>query len=129
MGAETWAIKKTQEKKLDVAEMRMLRWMCGVTRRDRIRNEVVRGTKKVRAISDKIQESRLRWFGNVMRRDEQYVGRRVMKMDIHGGRRRGRPKRRWMDCIKDDLKSKGLTGDEVWDRNRWKTLARNIDPI
>ena len=53
-GAETWAIKKTQEKKLDVAEMRMLRWMCGVTRRDRIRNEVVRGTTKVRAISDKI---------------------------------------------------------------------------
>ena len=26
-GAETWAVKKTQEKKLDVAEMRMLRWM------------------------------------------------------------------------------------------------------
>ena len=28
-GAETWALKKTQEKKLEVAEMRMLRWMCG----------------------------------------------------------------------------------------------------
>ena len=30
-GAETWAVKKTQQKKLDVAEMRMLRWMSGVT--------------------------------------------------------------------------------------------------
>ena len=29
--AETWAVKKTQEKKLDVAEMRMLRWMSRVT--------------------------------------------------------------------------------------------------
>ena len=29
--AETWAVKKAQEKKLDVAEMRMLRWMSGVT--------------------------------------------------------------------------------------------------
>ena len=28
-GAETWAPKKAQEKKLDVAEMRMLRWMSG----------------------------------------------------------------------------------------------------
>ena len=30
-GAETWALKKAQEKKLEVAEMRMLRWICGVT--------------------------------------------------------------------------------------------------
>ena len=29
-GEETWALKKAQEKKLEVAEMRMLRWMCGV---------------------------------------------------------------------------------------------------
>ena len=38
-GAETWALKKAQEKKLEVAEMRMLRWMCGVTKLDKIRNE------------------------------------------------------------------------------------------
>ena len=35
-GAETWAVKKAQENKLDVAEMRMLRWMSGVTKMDRI---------------------------------------------------------------------------------------------
>ena len=29
--------KKKQEKKVDVAEMRMLRWMCGLTRRDKVR--------------------------------------------------------------------------------------------
>ena len=46
-GAEIWAVKKAQEKKLDVAEMRMLRWMSGVTKLDRIRNERIRGTTKV----------------------------------------------------------------------------------
>ena len=127
-GSETWAVKRTHERKLDVAEMRMLRWMCGVTRRDRIRNEVIRGTTKVREISDKMQESRLRWYGHVMRRDGQYVGRRVMEMDIQGRRRRGRPKQRWRDRVEEDLRSKGLTGDEVWDRSRWRKLARNIDP-
>ena len=30
-GAETWAVKKAHEKKMEVAEMQMLRWMCGVT--------------------------------------------------------------------------------------------------
>ena len=39
-GVEIRAVKKAQEKKLDVAEMRMLRWMSGVTKLDRIRSEV-----------------------------------------------------------------------------------------
>ncbi|XP_068221853.1 uncharacterized protein [Palaemon carinicauda] len=76
----TWAIKKTEEKKLDVAEMRMLKWIYGVTRRDTIRNEVIGGTTRIRELSGMIQESRLRWYGHVMRRDEQYIGRRVMQM-------------------------------------------------
>ena len=62
-GAETWTVKKAQEKKLDVVEMRMLRWMSGVTKLDRIRNEIIRGTQKVGEIPTKVQESRLRWSG------------------------------------------------------------------
>ena len=46
-GAETWAVKKVQEKKLDVAEMRLLKWMSGVTKLDRIRNERIRWATKV----------------------------------------------------------------------------------
>ena len=46
-GAETWALKNAHEKKLDVADMRMLRWMSGVTKMYMIRNERIRGTTKV----------------------------------------------------------------------------------
>ena len=53
-GAETWAMKKAQEKKLDVAEMRMLRWMSGVTKLDRIRNE--RDDEGVRNIQESAGE-------------------------------------------------------------------------
>ena len=90
-GAETWAVKKAHEKKLDVAEMRMLRWMSGVTKMDRIRNERIRGTTKVGEISKKVQESRLKWYGHVSRREDEYVGKRVMVMEVPGKRRRGRP--------------------------------------
>ena len=55
-GAETWAVKKAQEKKLDVAEMSMLRWMSGVTKRERIRNESIRGKTKVVEISKKCRK-------------------------------------------------------------------------
>ena len=41
-GTECWAVKNQHENKLSVAEMRMLRWICGKTRLDRIRNDNIR---------------------------------------------------------------------------------------
>ena len=70
-GAETWAVKKAQEKKLYVAEMRMLRWMSGVTKLDRIRNERIRVITKVGEISKKVQECKLKLCGHVLRRKDE----------------------------------------------------------
>ena len=95
--------------------MRMLRWMCRVTKLDKIRNERIRGTTKVGEITKKVQERRLKWYGHVMRREEHYIGRRAMVMKVQGRRKRGRPKRRWLDKVKDDIKDKGLSADEVYD--------------
>ena len=50
---ETMATTKGQEKRLEVNEMRMLRWMCGVTKKDKIRNEHVRGSVKVSSLGTK----------------------------------------------------------------------------
>ena len=41
MQQRCWARKNAQEKKLDMAEIRML-WMSGVTKLDGIRNEMIR---------------------------------------------------------------------------------------
>ena len=56
--AETWATKETEEKRLEVQEMRMLRWMNKITRRDKVENRYVRGSMKVANIKDRITESR-----------------------------------------------------------------------
>ena len=72
-------------------------------KRDRIRNERSRGTAKVVEISKKVQESRLKWYGHVLKREEEYVGKRVMGMEVPAKRRRGRPKRRCLDILKNDL--------------------------
>ena len=45
----------------------MLRWMSGVTKLDRIRNEIIIGTRNVLTISKKVDESRLKWYGHVLR--------------------------------------------------------------
>ena len=62
----------------------MLRWMSGVIKLDRIRNERIRGATKVGEISKKVQERRFKWYGHVLRREEEYVGKRVMVMDVRG---------------------------------------------
>ena len=65
-----------------VAEMRMLRWMSGKTRSDRIRNEEIRNKLGVCAIEDKMRECRLRWFGHVQRRPENAPVRRSDMLDV-----------------------------------------------
>ena len=121
-------LKKLEERKLDVAEMRMLRWMSGVTRMDRVRNNFIRGTVKVTEVSKKVQEARLGWYGHVMRRDWQHVAREVMDMQVDGTRRRGRPKTRWKDCIGDDMREKRVQEEMIQDRRKWKRLIKNGDP-
>ena len=107
-----WAVKKAQEKKFDVAVMRMLRWvLSGATKLDIIRYERIKGAAKVGEISKKVQESRLKWYGHVLRREEECVGKIVMVMEVPGKRRRGRPKQRRLDNIKNDLLEREFSGE------------------
>ena len=85
-GLETVAVTKKQVEEMEVAEMKMLRFAMGVTRKDKIRNEYIRSTVKVEQLGMKMREGRLRWYGHVMRRDQEYVGRKMMEM---GYRERG----------------------------------------
>jgi hypothetical protein len=77
-----------------VTEMRMLQWMCGVTRIG-IRNEYIRGSLKVAPVTKKMRSNRLTWYGHVMRRDESHIIKRVMTMNVDG-HPRGRPRKRWI---------------------------------
>ena len=101
---------------MEVAEMKMLRFAMGVTRKDKIRNEHIRSTVKVEQLGMKMREGRLRWYGHVMRRDKEYVGRKMMEMELPGKRKRGRPKRRFLDVVKEDMKEVGAKEIDIEDR-------------
>ncbi|XP_050534488.1 uncharacterized protein LOC126901782 [Daktulosphaira vitifoliae] len=108
--------------------MRMLSWMSGVTREDRIRNEHIRGSIDVTSIVDKMRENRLRWFGHVMRREELEAIRTVIAMNVEGRRGRGRPKKRWKDANECDMRTADVSVDDVGDRVKWKFRIRMGDP-
>jgi hypothetical protein len=84
--------KVSDERKLHVTEMRMLRWMLGVTQMDRIRNEYIRGSLKVAPVTEKMKS---KWVSLVWVRyaeNESHITKRVMSMNVGGHSRRGRPK-------------------------------------
>jgi len=59
-GTEYWVIKRYHAQKMSVAEMCMLRWMCGNTRRDKVRKEDIYTKIDVASIEEKTKENRLR---------------------------------------------------------------------
>jgi len=113
---------------IEVAEMRMIRWICGHTRLDKIRNEVVRGKVGVASIEDKMREVRLRWFGHLRRRPRDAPVRRCEMIACLDYRRsRGRPKKSWSEVIRHDLKTLGLVEDMAHDRKFWRDRIKVVD--
>ena len=118
-GLKTVAITKKQVEEMEVAEMKMLRFVMGVTRKDKIRSEYNRVTVKVERLGMK-----LRWCGHVMRRDQEYVGRKMMEMELPGQRKRGRPKKKFLDVVKKDMGEVGAKETDVENRTAWKKMIR-----
>ena len=103
--------------------MRMLRWMCGVTKRDKIRNEHIRGTTRVVQASKKISEKR---YGHVRKMKEKHILRRMLDVDMPGKRRRGWPNLRWKDTCKRDMTEVGLKEGNTTNRAVWPSKGTSV---
>ena len=123
-GLETVAVTKKQVEEMEAAEMRMLRFAMGVTKKDKIRNEYIRGIVKVEQLGMKMREGRLKWYGHVVRKDQDYVGRKMIEMELPGKRKRGRPKGRFLDVVKEDMGEVGAKEADVEDRTAWRKIIR-----
>jgi hypothetical protein len=63
-----------------------------------------------------------------MRRDESHITKRVMTINVDGHSSRGWLRNRWMDCVKDDMKIKGVNMEIANDRREWKKKTCCADP-
>jgi hypothetical protein len=99
----------------------MLRWICGHTRLDRVRNDDIRDRLGVVLIEEKLTQHQLRWFGHVHRRPlEVPVHRGIIRRDNNVKRGRGRPNLTWEEAIKRDLKEWNIPMELCLDRSAWK---------
>ncbi|CAL5393655.1 unnamed protein product [Camellia sinensis] len=93
---KVYSKSKQHVNKMSVVEMRMLKWMCSKTRKDRVRYEYIREWVGVVPIGDKLRENRLRWFGHIQRRPTEAVVKRCDTVTVDGSvKGNGRPRLTW----------------------------------
>ena len=63
LGSETWPLRKENVVALQRAEMRMVRWMCGIKLKDRLPSKELREILGIDEIALVLQQNRLHWYG------------------------------------------------------------------
>jgi hypothetical protein len=116
-GAKCWPTKRRHVQQLSVAEMCMLRWICGHTRRDRVRNDDICERLEVASVEEKLVQHRLRWFEHMQRRPaEAPICNGVIRRTGNKKRGRGRPNLTWEKSVKRDLKDWCITKELTLDK-------------
>jgi hypothetical protein len=115
--AECWPTKRRHVQQLSVAVMHMLRWICGHTRRDRVRNDDIRERLGVAPVEEKLVQHRMRWFGHMQRRPaEAPIRNGVIRQTGNKKRGRRQPNLTWEESVKRDLKDWCITKELALDR-------------
>jgi len=86
--------------------MSCLRQNLGVTRPDRVRNDMIlHRCKKQPTVRKRIQWNRLRWFGHVRRMDDSRLPQRLLRAERPDGWRcpPNAPKKQWKDQVAADI--------------------------
>jgi hypothetical protein len=136
-GCETWSLTLREEHSLRVFENRVLRRIFGPKR-----DEVTRGWMKLHSeelhnlysspdIIRQVKSRRMRWEGHVARMGEERKVYKVLVGKSEGRRPLGRPRRRWENGIRMDLRETGLGGGVDWiplaqDRDRWRAVVSAV---
>jgi hypothetical protein len=131
-GAETWTLRKMDQKYLESFDMWCWRRMEKISWTDRVRNEeVLQKVKKERNIVHTIKRRKANWIGHILRRNcllkHVIEGKLEGKMEIR--ERRGSKRKQLLDDLKEKRRYWKLK-EEALDRTQWRTrFGRGYGPI
>ena len=111
--SETWPLKSESVQRLERTEKRMVRWMCGTSLHEKRRSEGLLQLMGLKKIMDEIRQGRLRWYGHVVRREEDRWLTEGWRFEVEGPRPRGRPRKTWDEMLAEDRRLSDLTNVDV----------------
>jgi len=129
-GCEAWTLTNRDEQYLRIFERRILRKIFGPVQNEdgfwRIRmnyelNDPIKTADIVRFVKNK----RMAWLGHVMRMEGKKIHKSVLEWKPTGRRKGGRPRKRWVEDIGEDIHIMGIRG---WrklckERAKWKKIT------
>jgi len=126
-GSETWPVRKENVVALQRAEMRIIRWMCGIKLKDRFPSKELRERLGIDDVALVLRQYKLRWYGHVLQKEDDDWVKKCMEYEVEGLRPRGRPKRTWREAVKEDCQARNLnTEDGTVDRSKWRKLIKDV---
>ncbi|XP_050707960.1 uncharacterized protein LOC126993145 [Eriocheir sinensis] len=124
-GSESWTLRARQERKLNSLHMRCLRRILNITWQDKITNNTVLERAGMTSMFTLLKQRRMRWLGHVVRMDDGRIPKDLLYGELtEGTRPTGRPKLRYKDVCKRDLKALHINTDS-WEataseRSAWR---------
>lgn len=127
-GSESWVMNKKLKSKVQAMEMRILRKIEGVTKKDKIRNTEIRRRLNVQSVHERIEKRQLSWYGHLVRMKEGNLVKEVWEAKAEEKNRRGRPKKGWNAEIAEVISRRGETWSSAKemanDRNKWRRFCK-----
>jgi len=111
---------------LQRAEMRMVRWMCGVKLKDRLASKELRERLGIDGIALVLQLNRLLWYGHVLRKDDDDWVKKCIEYEVQGPRPRGRPKGTWTEVVREDCQARKMNKENAMDRCKCSKMIKDV---
>ena len=106
--------------------MFVLRRSARKSRMERIKNEYIKeimGVKGKPDIIDIIQKKGLQWYGDVKRMPEERIPKLIMEWVPLERRKRGRPRKTWMEGVQAAMTTRNLETDQWRNREEWRLVS------
>ncbi|XP_065315631.1 uncharacterized protein LOC135924502 [Gordionus sp. m RMFG-2023] len=109
-------------------EMRMLKMIAWVIRKDKVRSTRILGNLKVVPIMTKITVNRLRarWYEHTMRSPMNYIGNKVESLEVMGKRKSRRPKLQWGHKVRANMKKDKLDKRDSINNIKWREILKKL---
>ena len=126
-GCEALCLKENEKAILRRTGRAMMRAMCGqkvVDRKTTKEQMDMLGLKKT--INRFATANGVRWYGHVLRRDDDSVFRVALDLEVKGKRKRGQLKKTWKKQVEKETEKIGLKKEDALNRDKWRDGVRAI---